>query len=120
MFADNVAIKLFAHDITIYIEIDDTSQAVKFQDSINCIVNWAETWQLKLSYNKCQHMRVCIFADKTNFPSTYLLYGNLLPSVQECRDLEITVDCSLSFRGHICNIVAKAKQRSSHILRFFI
>jgi len=58
MFADNVVIKLFADDIKIYMEIDDTSQTVMVQDSINCIVNWAETWGLKLSYNKCQHMRV--------------------------------------------------------------
>ena len=41
MFTDNVAIKLFADDIKIYMEIDNTSQAVKFQDSINSIVNWA-------------------------------------------------------------------------------
>jgi len=118
MFTDNVAIKLFADDIKIYMEIDNTSQAVRFQDSINSIVNWAETWQLKLSYSKCQHLRVSL--RKTNFPSTYLLCGNVLPSVQECRDLGVSVDHTLCFTGHICNIVAKAKQRSSQILRFFL
>ena len=59
MFNDNVAIKFFADDIKIYMEIDDTSQAVKFQDSINCIANWTETWQLKLSY---MSTFACIFA----------------------------------------------------------
>ena len=99
-------------------EIDDTSQAVKFQDSINCIANWAQTLQLKLSYSKCQHLRVSL--RKTNFPSTYLLCGDMLPSVQECRDLGVSVDHILCFTGHTCNIVAKAKQRSSQILRFFL
>jgi len=75
--------------------IDDTSQIVKVQDSINCIVNWAETWGLKLSYNTCQHMRVSLH--KTNFPSTYSLCGDLLPSVVESRDLVVTVDCSFVF-----------------------
>jgi len=99
MFTDNVAIKLFADDIRIYMEIDDTSQAVKFQDSINSVVKWAETWQSKLSYSKCQHLRVSL--RKTNFPSTYLLCGNVLPSVQECRDLGVSVDHTLCFTGHI-------------------
>ena len=92
MFADNVAIKLFADDIKIYMEIDDNSQAVEFQDSINCIVNWAKTWQ---------HLRVSL--RKTNLSTTYLLCGNVLPSVHECRDLGVSVDRTLCFTGHICN-----------------
>ena len=118
MFVDNIAIKLFADDIKIYMEIADNSQAAAFQDSINGIVRWADLWQLQLSYRKCQHMRVTLH--KTDFPQTYLLCGDVLPSVMECRDLGITVDSTLSFTGHICNIVAKAKQRSSQILRFFL
>jgi len=118
MFADNIAIKLFADDIKIYMEIADNSQAAIFQDRINSIVSWAELWQLQLSYHKCQHMRVTL--RKIDFPQTYLLCGDVLPSVLECKDLGITVDSTLSFTGHICNIVAKAKLRSIQILRFFL
>jgi len=99
-------------------EIGDNSQAIKFQDSINSIVNWAKMWQMKLSYSKYQHMSVCL--RKTNFPSTYFLCGDVLALVLECRDLRVSVDCTLCFTGHICNIVAKAKQRSIQILRFYL
>jgi len=51
-------------------EIDDTSQTVKVQDSSNCIVNWPETWELKLSYNKMSTMCVSLHRPKTNIPST--------------------------------------------------
>ena len=61
-----------------------------------------------------------IVGKETDFPQTYLLCGDVLPSVLECKDLGITVDSTLSFTGHICNIVAKAKLRSSQILRFFL
>ena len=53
MFDDNVAIKLFADDIKVYMEIDGIFQAVKFQESINSVVDWADTWQLKLCQSKC-------------------------------------------------------------------
>ena len=56
MFDDNVALKLFADDIKVYMEIDDISQAVKFQESINSVVDWADTWQLKL----CQSASICV------------------------------------------------------------
>jgi len=61
-----------------------------------------------------------IVGKETDFPQTYLLCGDVLPSVLECKDLGITVDSTLSFTGHICNIVAKAKLRSSQILHFFL
>ena len=57
---------------------------------------------------------------KTTIPSTYSLCGNILPSVLECIDLGVYVDCALFFSNHISTIVAKAKLRSSQILRFFL
>ena len=52
-----------------------------------------------LSYSKCQHVRVSL--SKINFPSTYFLCDNVLLSVLECRNLEVSVDHTLCFTGHI-------------------
>jgi len=58
LFHDTVSIKLFADDIKIYMEIESNSQTVIFQDYINAVSDWTNKWQLKLSYNKCHHLRV--------------------------------------------------------------
>jgi len=55
LFHDNVSIKLFADDIKLYMEIKDNSQTVMSQEYINVASDWADKWQLKLSYNKCHH-----------------------------------------------------------------
>jgi len=89
-----------------------------FKKVLTVFVDWADTWQLKLCQSKFQHMRVSL--RKTTIPSTYSLCGNILPSVLECIDLGVYVDCALSFSNHISTIVTKAKLRSSQILRFFL
>ena len=58
--------------------------------------------------------------EKDHHPLNLSLCGNILPSVLECIDLGVYVDCALSFSNHISTIVAKAKLRSSQILRFFL
>ena len=45
---------------------------------------------------------------------------NLLPVVQSCRDLGITMTHDLSFSEHINSMVFKAHQRASAILRCFV
>jgi len=60
LFHDNVSITLFVDDVKIYMEIDNNSQIVIFQEYINVVSDWADEWQLKLSYNKCHHVRVSL------------------------------------------------------------
>jgi len=102
MFDDNVAIKLFADDIKVYMEIDDISQAVKFQESINSVVDLTGLigpWQL----SKQVPAYACL-TEKDHHPLNLSLCGNILPSVLECIDLGVYVDCALSFSNHISTL----------------
>ena len=47
LFRDNISIKLFADDIKIYMEIENNSDTVIFQEYINIVSDWANKWQLK-------------------------------------------------------------------------
>jgi len=91
-------------------EIENNSQTALFQEYINVISDWANTWQLKLSYNKCHHLRVSLH--KCDTSACYLL--NNVPSsrVTSCTDLGVCVGSVLSLSEHIDNVVAKAKQRA--------
>ena len=50
----------------------------------------------------------------------FLLSSAPLPCVLSCVDLGVCVDSSLSFSEHINNIVVRAKQRASLLLRCFL
>ena len=117
LFVNNVAIKLFADDIKIYLEIENESDFDIFQQSINSVSSWAKTWQLNLAVNKCFHMRVTL--SKSIAPHEYFLNDSALPLNVCCRDLGVTVDSQLSFSSHINSVVASAQLRSSQILHCF-
>ena len=118
LFSDNISIKLFADDIKMYLEIEDNSQTTILQQYVDGVMNWAKTWGLRLSYNKCQHM--CVTLRKSDIADRYSLSSAPLPCVLSCIDLGVCVDSSLSFSEHISNIVVRAKQRASLLLRCFL
>ena len=74
LFPDNISIKLFADDIKIYMEIEDNSQTTILQQYVDAVMDWAKKWNLRLSYNKCQHM--CVTLGKSDIADRYscLLY----------------------------------------------
>ena len=116
-FTNNVCIKLFADDIKIYFEIVNESDPAIFQNSINYIHDWAETWQLQLALNKCHHLRISL--NKLDSNTIYHLNNSPLNTVDVCRDLGVQVDPRLTFNQHIDYIVSRAHLRANQILRCF-
>ena len=51
------------------------SQITDLQECIDNIAAWARTLQLRLSVNKCQHMRITLRKFVGRRPSSYLLDG---------------------------------------------
>ena len=73
---------------------------------------------LKLSYNKCHHLRMSL--RKIDASVGYLLNNVPLSRVTSCSDLDVCKNPVLSFSEHINNVVVKAKQRTSLLLRSFL
>ena len=109
--------KLYADDIKIYFEIVNNANVDCLRKGINDLCTWAERWQLKLSVDKCFHLRGGLIKSAPN--ATYTLYGNQLSLVNEARDLGVLIDAQLSLKPHINVIVAKAHMRAGQILRCF-
>ena len=57
-----VRLKLFADDVKVYVEIVDPSDVHQLQRAIDCLVEWAETWQLPISINNCCAMHIVFCA----------------------------------------------------------
>ena len=90
-----MCIKLFADDIKIYLEIVSESDLQLLQHGINQVSIWAETWQLKLATNKCQHMRIGLV--RSFVSCDYLLNNNVLSSSKCCHGIGIDIDSHLKF-----------------------
>ena len=49
----NIKVKLFADDVKLYVQINDDIDVHRLQLAVDALCDWAETWQLSVSVNKC-------------------------------------------------------------------
>ena len=54
----NVTAKLFADDVKIYTRLSSPAAAINFQHHLNLIQSWATTWQIGISYAKCNILQI--------------------------------------------------------------
>jgi len=99
-----------------FARIQLTRRILLLQDALTAVYKWANKWQLSVSVEKCY---ILSLGKATN--QVVLSIGNsVLPVVQSCRYLGITMTHDLSFSEHINNMVFKAHQRANAILRCFV
>jgi len=108
--------KLYADDLKLYTVLEAGADYIAMQDKLNDICDWARIWQLSISYTKCNIMY--IGDAETN--ADMMLNGNVVPVVDQVKDLGIIVDSSLSFSVHINKVVSQAFIRSNLIRRCFV
>ena len=86
------------------------------QSQLDIIQSWSSLWQLRISHSKCNILTIGPHQQPTNF-----VIDNIhIAHVDHVCDLGVTIDSQLKFRKHINNIVSKANQRKSLILRSFL
>jgi len=85
--------------------------------AVDRLVDWAESWQIKISITKCNYM---IIGKQPLFNIDVKIGDLCLPYVTSCRDLRILVCSSLSNSSHIANIVNVASQTCNLVMWAFI
>ena len=102
------SMKLFADGTKKFSAVNTLEQASNFQLDILKAVKWSEDWLLKFNKNKCRHMTL----GKSNDFSTYHMGNNqeTILSVEEERDLGITIDNQLKFVKHTQNNIKIANR----------
>jgi len=111
-----VCLKLFGDNAKVYAKIVDPSDVHQLQHAIDSLVEWAETWQLPISINKCCAMHI----GNNTICRPVSINGCILPVLSSCRDLGVLVSSDPSPSVHTDSIVAKAHQRANVILRCFL
>ena len=115
LFPETTKSKYFADDAKMYSEIKCKADLDNFQESLDMLSIWANSWQLSISVNKCctknvtsnnklnHDLRQCNSVDNV-----------VLNDVSKIRDLGVIVDSKLKFTAHMAKIVTTAKQRTSY------
>ena len=91
-------------------------ESLKLQSALDLLTDWASKWQLQLSVDKCFTLNL----GKSKCDVALHIDSNILPVVQSCRDLGVTVCSDLAPAMHIDQIVAKAHQRENNIALFCV
>ena len=106
--------KLFADDIKLYSELSFPHN--NLQTQLDKIYTWSSIWQLNISHSKCNILHV---GTKSNH-TVYHISTHPINPVDYVKDLGVIVEPDLKFNRHINDIVCRANQRSSLILRCFL
>ena len=98
------AVKIFADDTKIYIEIKDQSDIKQLQNDIDSLKKWSRAWQLLFNASKCKCMHLGKKNDKHNYIRSEEGQIELEETtVEKC--LGIWVDNELGFKEHINKVV---------------
>ena len=111
----NTTIKLFADDIKIYTDLPNISPT-NLQTQLNNIHQWSSTWQMQISYSKCNIIHI----GSSNSPHNLHTHNIPIKQVGSVVDFGVTIDEHLRFKIHINTIIQKANQRSALIKRCFL
>ena len=106
---------LFADDIKIYFEIIFPTDVMKFQKYLDAVHDWEKTWQIGVSYSKCNILTIGNLATSPK----YMLSVHEILNSNTVKDLGVLVDHKLNFKAHIEDCVVQARQRSALIFRGF-
>jgi ribonuclease P/MRP protein subunit RPP40 len=119
--SNTVSIKMFADDTKLYTVLqDDSAFSADLQLCLDSILDWSAVWQLKLAPTKCTVMRIKSRASHSFTCAPCYQIGSVqLPVTENCTDLGVSYDASLSFSLHVNKIVAKASCRAKLILKCF-
>jgi len=99
-----------------------SNHSIDLSLALQRLTQWAEIWQLSLSFKKCTSHKISTVRCKNNnntadFSYTIGSHSNLLPWSHLVRDLGITVDDHLDFKKHISN---RARQLYKNISMLFL
>ena len=112
----NIGAASFADDGKYWQTISSQLDPIPLQDTLERFSQWANSWQLSISAQKCQVLR--LGSDKISFD--YSLQGFPLPRVQSSRDLGVIIDSKLKFDKQIDSMVKKTYSVLNCLFRVFI
>jgi len=102
------SIRLFANDCVLYKVIKSSQDHLLLQQDLNNLVQWADTWQMKLNIEKCVTMTCTRPRPPASIPTVYLINKHPLKIVNQHDYLGVRLHSSMTCNHHIQCKVNKA------------
>jgi len=83
----NIELKLFADDVKLYSRVLNNIDNIKLLCALDASVEWANSWQLIISIEKCCLMSI----GNDSFTSNFNINGSTLHTVTSFRDLDVVM-----------------------------
>jgi hypothetical protein len=114
----HIVTKLNADDVKLFTCVQIEGDYSNLQYQLDILTAWSKTWQLHISYSKCN---VMVIHQIGNCADPQLHIDNhALDVISEVKDPGVTIDNELKFSKHIYNIVSKANARACLIHKCFL
>ena len=109
-------VRIYADDTRLFRRVSDDNDFQLLCDDLNNVSRWANTWQLNISFPKCN----VVHLGAKNARNNYVIDGvNIVPT-DMIKDLGTFVSETFSFGPHISKIVSKANSQIGYLLRRFV
>lgn len=109
-------VKIFADDLKFYIIFDSNDREHKqknLQSTIDCLEQYAATFGLEISQEKCQTLHL----GKHNPKHIYTISGNQIKNVDQARDLGVQINSCLQTKVNVTLRASKAMKTMFQLLR---
>jgi len=83
-----VKVRLFADDVKVYVQIVGNYDVDKLKRALDLLVDWAQTWHLTVSVDKCCVLNI---GRSSLLEHNVSIAGHKLPTLLLCRDLGVTI-----------------------------
>ena len=108
-------IRLFADDCLLYRKISTIQDQIQLQIDLSSLSNWSHSWGMHFNPSKCNILSITNFKDP--LIKFYELEGRILDHVEAAKYLGILIENTLTFTGHIKDIVNKANRKLGFLKR---
>ena len=108
---------LFADDTKIFRIVTDSADQQILQTDLDKLTEWSDTWLLEYNADKCLHLHLGKEGPSAQVP--YKLSNTELKTVDNIKDIGVTIESKLKFDIHISQKAKKANQMMGLIRRTF-
>ena len=113
-------ISMYADDAKIFAPIKSQQNIEQFQEDIDHLVTWCQTWRLRLNPQKCLLVQYNPRSIMRQYQPEYKINGASLIKKAQARDLGIIISEDIKFHNQVNSVCSRATKEIHRIRRCFI
>ena len=113
-------VSMYADDAKIFAPIKSQQNIEMFQEDINQVFQWCQTWRLELNPQKCLLVQYNPRSTARNYQPKYKINGTDVMQKAEARDLGILISEDMKFHCQVNSVCGRATREIHRIRRCFL